>query len=165
MTSEGPRKAWPATALASCGYLSYLPYLLFKDKKFTGAGLVGTLCGVLAFPALPKDPLAQALAWLGMFFVSVVASDIAEVAMGRHDDPRIVIDEFIGVWAALLFLPATLPVLIAAFVLFRILDVLKPGPIRKAAKLPGGWGVVMDDVLAGVAVNLVLHGLVFAKVL
>jgi phosphatidylglycerophosphatase A len=156
-------KAWPAVALASCGYLSYLPFLLLKDKRYTGAGLMGSLCGVLAFPGVPANPIAQLLTWLGVLFVSVASSDIAEQALGRHDDPRIVIDEFVGIWTALLFLPLSVPLLVTAFVLFRVLDVMKPGVIRRAAKLPGGWGVVMDDVLAGAAANLLLQAMVLAK--
>ena len=67
-----------------------------------------------------------------------------------HDPKRAVWDEVAGMWLTCLFLPKTLPWLAAAFVVFRALDVLKPWPIRSFERLPGGWGIMADDVAAGV---------------
>ena len=75
------------------------------------------------------------------------------------DPKRAVWDEVAGMWLTCLFLPKTLPWLAAAFLLFRVLDVLKPWPIRHYERLPGGYGIMADDVAAGVlgaaALNLV----------
>ncbi len=74
-----------------------------------------------------------------------------------HDDPRIVIDEVVGMWWTVAFLPRTWPILVAGFFLFRLLDIWKPGPIRSSQNLPGGIGVLVDDVLAGILGNVLLH--------
>ncbi len=67
-----------------------------------------------------------------------------------HDPKRAVWDEFAGMWITCLFLPKTLPWLAAAFVAFRVLDILKPWPIRRFEALPGGLGIMADDLAAGV---------------
>ncbi len=100
------------------------------------------------------------------FIILVAASLIigpwACGSLVREDDPdpkRAVWDEVAGVWLTCLFLPKTLPWLAAAFVVFRVLDILKPWPIRRFERLPGGYGIMADDVAAGVvgaaALNLV----------
>ncbi len=144
-------------ALSSGLYLSYVPGYLFRKWPYTGAGLIGTLWGVAVWKILPSDPVRELAVWLGVFLLSVAVSDAAEELMGRKDDPRIVIDEVIGYLTAMLLLPRSWPVAIAGFLLFRILDVSKPGWIKSASKLPGGWGVVVDDLLAGVVANVLLR--------
>jgi len=146
-------------AIASCLYLTFIPAALVKNPRFTGAGFIGTACGIAGISALPIDIARQIAVWAGAVAIAVVISDIAEQALGRHDDPRIVIDEFVGVWTALLFLPRSWPALVLAFILFRIFDVLKPGLVRRSGDLPGGWGIVMDDVLAGAAANVLLQAI------
>jgi phosphatidylglycerophosphatase A len=73
----------------------------------------------------------------------------------RHgEDPSIVtIDELVGQWIALAAMPATLPVLLLAFVSFRFFDIAKPGPIDRVQRLHGGWGIMADDLLAGFFAN------------
>jgi phosphatidylglycerophosphatase A len=146
-----------AKAVASGLFLSYLPYRFLGQSRLSGSGLIGTLWAVLLLPVLPRQPVQESAVLMAVLFLSVVIADVAEQAIGHHDDPRIVVDEFIGYWMAVAFLPRTPLVLLAAFVLFRYLDVTKPSIIHRAAELPGGWGVVMDDVLAGVCSNLLLH--------
>jgi len=73
------------------------------------------------------------------------------------DPSRVVIDEIVGVWIAVLWVPPTLTNWIIAFILFRFFDILKPLGIRKLESIKGGWGVMLDDVLAGVYANLVLQ--------
>jgi phosphatidylglycerophosphatase A len=68
-----------------------------------------------------------------------------------------VIDEWIGYWVSAAFLPRTPLVLGAAFILFRIVDTIKPLGIDRLGHLTGGWGVVLDDVAGGILVNAVLH--------
>ena len=78
----------------------------------------------------------------------------AEQLLGREDDGRIVIDEVVGMLASLALLPARIDVAIVGFFLFRLFDIWKPPPARLAERLPGGLGVVMDDVVAGLYANL-----------
>lgn len=77
------------------------------------------------------------------------------------DSSRVVIDEAAGMMISLLLIPVTTVHMAAAFVLFRFFDIVKPLYIRKAESIPGGWGVMMDDVLAGVYSNLVLQILIY----
>lgn len=94
--------------------------------------------------------------------VGVWASHQAEKELG-HDAHPIVIDEVAGMLIAVWALPAgsgprnPALLLAAAFLLFRVLDIAKPFPIRQSQRFPGGWGVVADDVLAGMATNLLLR--------
>jgi phosphatidylglycerophosphatase A len=148
---------WLAKALATGFFLSYLPARLFKTRVGTGAGLVGTLWGVAVLPLLPHNPYQQTAVWLGVLALSIVIGDRAEELLGVKDDARIVIDETIGFLTAMLFLPHSWPAIIGAFVLFRLFDVWKPGVIRKLSQFPGGWGVVLDDIAAGVVSNLILQ--------
>jgi len=67
------------------------------------------------------------------------------------------VDEVVGMWASLLFLPFTVGTAALGFVLFRILDVVKPYPARQLEDLPGGWGIMSDDLMAGVYANLALR--------
>lgn len=90
------------------------------------------------------------------FFLGVFVSGQAEVLWG-YDAGRIVIDEVVGMWVTMTFLPRSVFLLVIGFFLFRGLDIWKPFPIRQAQRLPGGWGVMMDDLLAGICANLLLH--------
>jgi phosphatidylglycerophosphatase A len=85
------------------------------------------------------------------------AADVYAKSHGKEDPSEVVVDEAIGQWVTLL--GATVynwKSLLAALVLFRILDILKPFPIRQAEKLPGGVGIIADDVVAGLVGALVL---------
>ena len=73
------------------------------------------------------------------------------------DHSRVVIDEVAGMAISLLFIPVTIKYIIAALILFRFFDIVKPLFIRKLEALPGGWGVMADDVLAGIYANIVLQ--------
>lgn len=74
-----------------------------------------------------------------------------------EDPSKVVIDEVIGVWIALLLVPLTWQNILIGFILFRFFDIYKPLGIRKLEAIPKGWGVMLDDVLAGIYANLVLQ--------
>lgn len=89
--------------------------------------------------------------------LAVWLSGIAESALGNKDDHRIVVDEIVGYFWAIAYLPSRgWAVSLAAFTLFRVFDVYKI-PSRGVQNLPGGWGVMMDDILSGITANLILH--------
>lgn len=147
-----------AVFFATGAYLSYIPGTLAgRDGKWTGAGFVGSLEGLALLPLLP----AGGSAWWAILAVSIAVAcwicGLAEVALGRHDDPRIVLDEVVGMWTAAALLPRTVGPLAAAFVLFRLLDSVKLPPYRWLERLPGGLGVVFDDVGAGVFANVLVR--------
>ena|ERR1700744_954904 len=109
------------------------------------------------------------LAWYGNYHaIFAVLLTVAVTALGvwngnkveplwGKDHSRVVIDEVAGQAIALLFIPVTIKYVIAALVLFRFFDIAKPLYIRKLEALPGGWGVMADDVLAGVYANVILQ--------
>jgi len=88
--------------------------------------------------------------------IGVYCTDQLESEWGK-DPSKVVIDEAIGIWIAIFFIPVNIYYLLAGFVLFRIFDIWKPLGIRKLESIKGGWGVMLDDVLAGVYANLVLQ--------
>ncbi len=120
------------------------------------SGTVGSLVGLVLWWALVGlGPLPYALAVLVVVGVGIWAADRAQAIFRRHDDGRITIDEVAGMLISLAWLPAQPEVVGSAFLLFRIFDVWKPPPARAAERLPGGLGVMTDDLVAGVYANLV----------
>ena len=121
---------------------------------------LASLVAVVVYWAVPLD--SGSPGFLVLAGASVVIGPWACGSLTSSDDPdpkRAVWDEVAGMWLTCLFLPKTLIWLAAAFLVFRVLDVLKPWPIRQYEKLPGGYGIMADDVAAGVigaaALNLV----------
>lgn len=93
---------------------------------------------------------------VGVLVLGTWAAQRVEVSWGK-DNYRVVIDEVAGMWISLLFVPLTGPRLLVGLVLFRFFDIVKPLLIRRMEKLPGGVGVMMDDVLAGVYANVLVQ--------
>ena len=79
--------------------------------------------------------------------------------MNDHDPSEVVIDEAVGMWITLYMLPHSIAIYSMAFILFRIFDIFKPSFIYRVQNLPGGWGIMMDDVLAGIFTLLICQGL------
>jgi len=122
-------------------------------------GTLGTLVAIPIYYFLSEipSPLYE-ITLVGFFFLSVWISENAERYFGKKDDQRIVIDEIMGFLITMLWVPKTVPFIIIGFFLFRFFDILKPFPIRRLEKrLKGGYGVVLDDVVAGVYANIILH--------
>jgi phosphatidylglycerophosphatase A len=101
-------------------------------------------------------PWPASLLTVGLLSLGTLAAQRVEPQWGK-DSYRVVIDEVAGMWVSLLLLPVTGPRLLVGLVLFRFFDMVKPLFIRKMESLPGGVGVMADDVLAGVYTNLLLH--------
>ena len=90
--------------------------------------------------------------------LGIYASTVAEKILNEKDSKKIIIDEFIGFYVSVLYLPKTLGFVIAAFLLFRFFDILKPLFISKLEKtLSNGLGVMADDILAGIYTNIILQ--------
>ncbi len=121
-------------------------------------GTLGTLIAVPIYLLLSRIPSSlYELTLLALFFLSIWLSDHAERYFGNKDDRRIVIDEIMGFLVTMLWIPETALSLVIGFFLFRIFDILKPFPIRRLEKVKGGFGIVLDDVLAGIYANVILH--------
>jgi phosphatidylglycerophosphatase A len=137
-------------ALASGGYVGYIPL---------ASGTFGSLIGLLLCLGLSHVPFLITLIILIIFiFISIWISDQAEKQAGKKDPGLVVIDEIAGMAVTLLGIPFTLQNAIWGFLIFRFFDIVKPFPIRRIDKrLPGGYGIVLDDVLAGVYGNIAMR--------
>jgi phosphatidylglycerophosphatase A len=121
-------------------------------------GTAGTLVAIPIFLVLSSIPFPlYELTVLTFFFLASWISGEAQKDWGRRDHPRIVIDEIVGFLITMLWLPKTTLFIILGFFLFRFFDIAKPPPIRLTERVKGGYGVVLDDVLAGVYSNIILQ--------
>jgi len=122
-------------------------------------GTWGSVVGLLVYWALSGMPLWPLVATvLAIVFLSCWVAGLAEGMLAAKDPQLIVIDEVAGMLVTLLFLPVNWKVAVAGFFLFRLFDIWKPFPAGWLQdNLSGGWGVVGDDVMAGIYANLVLQ--------
>jgi phosphatidylglycerophosphatase A len=123
-------------------------------------GTVGSLAALVVYFLVPMsgDSVALYLLVGGGFVVGIWAT--GRLATPTVQDPNTAVwDEFVGMWTTCLLLPKSLPWMAAAFICFRVLDVTKPWPINRLERLPGGWGIMADDLLAGLCGALLLNGL------
>lgn len=144
-------------AFSTLLFISYIPGKIFKFKKNTGAGFLGTFVAFLLVGFLPENYFSYFVFLILFTIFSAIVSDRSEFAEKKHDNPKIIIDEACGYFYAIAFLPRGIEYLIAAFVLFRIFDTIKPFGIKKIdVKLHNGWGIVLDDVASGILANLLI---------
>lgn len=125
-------------------------------------GTAGSVPGVLLAYGLASaaGPWAVAAGLVAVAAVGTWAADVASRVLG-HSDPRpVVVDEVAGQMLTLLFLPPTWQVLVLGFLLFRVFDILKPFPVGALERLPGGAGIMADDLAAGIYGNLLLQAAV-----
>jgi phosphatidylglycerophosphatase A len=121
-------------------------------------GTTGTLAAIPLYLLLSSIPF-PIYEWtiVAFFFLSCWISDKAQSYWGTKDDRRIVIDEIMGYFMTMMWLPRTVRYVVIGFFLFRFFDIFKPPPIRRLERVRGGYGVVLDDVVAGLYANIVLH--------
>lgn len=137
-----------AVWIATCGGVGYFPL---------APGTAGSVVAVGATTALAMQPATKDWLWLwlsslavGTFWIGVWAGSRAEIYFGKKDPSQAVIDEVAGQLLTLAAIPeATWQWLLMGFLMFRALDILKPFPARRSERLPGGWGIMTDDFIAG----------------
>ena len=136
--------------LATGFYIGNIPF---------APGSFGSLVGLPLCFALAELSLAPAILLTLLFIVlAIFIADAAEKILAQNDPGCIVIDEIAGMMVTFIGLPFSPITAVIGFIIFRCLDILKPFPIRKLDKrIPGGLGVVADDVAAGVIANLLLR--------
>ena len=145
-------------ALATGLFISYLPAIIIPFKKNTGAGFLGTLWGIPLVYIMPTDFLLYAIGMLAFWIFAVwVCKKVQLKGTGGHDNPKIVIDEIAGYLAAMISLPRSWPYFLAAFVLFRTFDTLKPWPVKTFDRMDNAFGIVFDDVAAGLMANILIQ--------
>ena len=158
------------TKLIATGFFSgYIPW---------ASGTFGTLVGILLYllPGIENPVVLSIIVVVGFVAGVVTSARVADVVghkltksaelaketfqPGKHKvpDPSIVvIDEIVGIWITLLFVPKVVVAISIAFVAFRAFDILKPPPTQQLENIPNGWGIMLDDVIAGVYANIAVH--------
>jgi phosphatidylglycerophosphatase A len=140
--------------VSSFFYLGYSP---------VAPGTVGTLGAVLLFYLISGfSNLEYVLFTIVFIILSVWVSGVTRTNLGESDPGIIVIDEVCGFLVTMILIPPSIINIALGFLLFRFFDILKPPPIRRSETLPGGLGIVADDVLAGIYANILLQ--IFARV-
>lgn len=145
----------------SCGKTALVLSMWF------GAGLVpkapgtfGTLAGLpLVVLTRCLGPLYQAVFLFVFICLAIWASGRSHRLLGREDPSEVVIDEVAGYLLALFFLPLSWLTVSLGFLLFRIMDIWKPFPIKRIEAIKGGPGIVLDDLAAGLYANLIMRGM------
>ena len=142
---------WIVLFIATGGYSGYARIV---------PATVGSFVGLLLFLPMTASPFLAQLAFTGGFLcLGIWVAGRAEETLKIIDPRPIVIDEIVGMWISLLLLPNRISYFLAAFILFRLFDVIKPFPAKQAEHLRGGWGIVLDDVVAGLYTNVLLQGI------
>lgn len=158
------------TATVGCGkgarFLNLIAVWFGSGLSPAAPGTAGTLAAV---------PLILAVGWLGLLvkaillavFISVAvwSSEVYRRRAGIEDPPEVVVDEVVGFFTTVALWKPSWSLLVAGFLLFRFFDIVKPFPVGLAERLPGGVGIVADDLAAGVYSAACLWGLLFTGVL
>ncbi len=142
-----------STLVASLFLIGFLPIAPGTFGSLTAYGIYLLLPGWIYDGSCPAF---LPLMIIGLSLLAVVICRRAEKVLGE-DAGSIVLDELLGYFVATLFLPHNWLIGLYAFILFRVFDIAKPFPINRSQRLRGGWGVVVDDLIAGLYANVLLH--------
>jgi phosphatidylglycerophosphatase A len=150
-----PRSLSLPVLVASAAGIGFIPF---------APGTFGSIPGVvLALAMRAAGPWwAEGVLVVLLFAAGVWAASAAETYFGRIDPGPVVIDEVVGMLITTLFLPLSWTGWLIGFLVFRACDIVKPFPAGRAEGLPGGYGVMCDDVLAGVWGYVIMRGLLWA---
>jgi phosphatidylglycerophosphatase A len=173
--STGEQVPFLVRFLATGFYAGYAPW---------ASGTMGTLVGLLIYllPGAEHPAVLGGIIFLGLFAGVPAAAAVSRAEGNRltrsaewtkakfqpdhhgiSDPSMVVIDEMVGIWVTLLLLPKSPLIVLCAFIAFRAMDILKPEPARAVERVPNGWGIMLDDVVAGLYANLIVQ--VFAAIL
>jgi phosphatidylglycerophosphatase A len=139
-----------AVLLATFGYVGHFPI---------APGTAGSAAALVLYVLLrwTGSPLVEGGVVVLLLIAGIWAGSAAERHYGREDPGYVVIDEVVGMLVTLLFIPLSWSGVLLGFFLFRLFDILKPPPARQLEHLHGGFGIMLDDVVAGLFGNLALR--------
>jgi len=122
------------------------------------SGTVGSAVALAIYLLVPgfDSPYVIMSVTAACFLFGISASEKMESFYG-NDPAEVTIDEMVGMWMSLMLLPFSTPLAVLGFFIFRVLDIVKPFPAKRFEQQKGGFGIMMDDVVAGVYTNLILH--------
>lgn len=145
---EKPKLDLFTKVIGSGFYTGYAP---------AASGTFGSMAG-LAFFLIPSFSLPQILipATIVLFYIGGRTAESMEKFYGQ-DPSEVTVDEIVGMWISLWFIPFTYLNFALAFVIFRVLDILKPYPAGEFDKRTGGWNIMLDDVIAGIYTNAIIQ--------
>jgi phosphatidylglycerophosphatase A len=137
--------------------------LFFASGFLTGyfpiaSGTVGSFLAILIYLFIPgfSEPYILVIFILIFLIIGIYTSDFAEKVYG-FDPPEVVIDEIVGMWITMLFVPKTFVLSAIGFLLFRVFDIIKPFPAKQSQQIKGGLGIMIDDLIAGFYSLIILH--------
>lgn len=145
---------------------------LTKIEKFFGSGFysgyipfapgtMGSLAALVLYLVPGFEVLFIHLGFILVFTIwGIFIADKFDKFYGK-DPKQCVIDEFVGTWISLLFIPKEFRFIVVAFIIWRILDITKPYPANKLENLKGGWGIMMDDVMSGIYTFIIMHIIIY----
>ena len=142
----------------------------FSGYSPCAPGTFGSLVGFVFF-YLENYFFPEHAYWLNAFicfvliYPAIKLGDFAEKDLSTKDPQVVVLDEIFGYFVSVLFIPYSLKAAIAALILFRIFDIIKPFPICRIQNLKGGMGIFMDDILAGIMSNILVRLAIIAGLL
>ena len=149
-----PRATGAAALVATALGAGYAP---------VAPGTAGSLVGLALFwPMSGLGGPVLVAATAALFLLGVRCSTVVAAQVGRKDPGLVVVDEVAGMWTTLLWVPFTPATAALGFLAFRVMDVVKPYPARQLEALPDGWGIMADDMMAGVYANLLVQVLLRA---
>ena len=138
--------------VGSAFYTGYIPF---------ASGTFGSFVGLIIYFIPGFENLFVILpAIVFLFAYGVFVSNKFEKIYGK-DPSECTVDEVVGTWIALIALPKTFPVVITSFLIWRLLDIIKPFPAGTSESLKGGWGIMMDDVISGIYSLIIVHIIVY----
>jgi phosphatidylglycerophosphatase A len=124
----------------------------------TAGTILAALIYILEFIIFKTDCLIiNFIIIIIIFYPSIKLGSAGEKFFNRKDPSEVVLDEMVGLWISVLFIPFSLKIVLLAFIIFRIIDIFKPYPIRKAENLRGGLGIMLDDCIAGIYTNIIIR--------
>lgn len=157
MDKERKKDKWeiPIIIIASFFGIGYLPVCPGTFASFFAIGIYAII-GDLGI-------IIKLFFILILFNIGVYAANFVEKALNKKDPGVIVIDEVIGYLITVYLLPFNVLYAVLGFILFRFYDIIKPYPIKKIEKICGGWGIMLDDVLAGIYACITLNIILMLK--
>jgi len=155
------------TAMTGCGkgarFLNLIAVWFGSGLSPVAPGTAGTLAAVpLILLAEWAGLLVKGILFAGLICLAVWSSECYQRRAGIEDPPEVVVDEVVGFFTAVAAWKPSWTLLAAGFILFRFFDIVKPFPVGLVERLPGGAGIVADDLAAGVYSALCLWGLLYA---
>jgi phosphatidylglycerophosphatase A len=143
---------WFEKIIGSGFYTGYIPI---------ASGTFGSLAAIVIFYIPGFERLEIIIpAIILLFAYGIFVSSKFEKAYG-NDPSQCTVDEIVGTWIALIALPKTILIAITSFLIWRVLDIVKPFPANTSEKLPGGFGIMMDDVISGFYALILVHFIVY----